>query len=68
MDADAAWDCARSAVDAALKRRSPWTVGITDTCEVLGRFTSEGTAEEFIATLPEYLTGRYFLDGPMEED
>lgn len=34
---------------------------------VLGRFKTEDEAAEFIETLPEYLTGRYGLDGPADD-
>lgn len=33
---------------------------------VLGSFDTENEAAEFIGTLPEYLSGRYSLDGPAD--
>ena len=45
---------------------NPYTVGITKTCEVLGRFPTEQLASEFIDTLDNYEDGRYYLDGPEE--
>lgn len=34
---------------------------------VLGRFATEDEAAAFIETLPEYLSGRYGLDGPADD-
>ena len=34
---------------------------------VLGRFDTEDEAATFIETLPDYLTGRYGLDGPADD-
>jgi hypothetical protein len=47
-------------------RRKPadWTVGVTATCQRLGRFGTHDEAAEFIETLPGYQGGIYYLDGP----
>jgi hypothetical protein len=42
-------------------------VAVGDRIPVLGRFTTQNEAAEFISTLPEYETGRYNLDGPRED-
>lgn len=44
-----------------------YIVGVTETCEVLGRFETEQEASEFIGTLSGHEDGRYYLDGPEAE-
>lgn len=43
-----------------------WVVGITETCERLGIFSSYEPAVDFIGTLPDHEDGRYYIDGPCE--
>jgi hypothetical protein len=42
----------------------PYSVGVTETCERLGRFKTEDHAAVFIGTLPDHEAGIYYLDGP----
>ncbi len=42
-------------------------VEVGQQCPILGKFDTEQEAAEFIGTLPDYLSGRYNLDGPNEE-
>jgi hypothetical protein len=44
-----------------------WVVGIVETCERLGIFSSSDDAAVWIGTLPGHEDGRYFLDGPCED-
>jgi hypothetical protein len=56
----------RTRIDAGL----PYCVAdttINGPAAVLGRFATEDAAASFIGTLPEYLTGRYALDGPADD-
>lgn len=43
-------------------------VPVGERATLLGRFDTELEAAQFIETLPEYLTGRYALDGPADGD
>jgi hypothetical protein len=40
------------------------TVGITETCDILGIFATARQASEFISTLPDHERGIYYLDAP----
>jgi hypothetical protein len=42
-----------------------WVVGVTETCTRLAIASSHDQASEYIATLPDYEDGRYYIDGPV---
>lgn len=44
-----------------------YVVGITETCERLGVFSTLSDAEEFIGRLPDHAAGIYYIDGPCRE-
>lgn len=46
----------------------PYVVGDTKSNMKPRRFDTEDAASEYIATLPDYQSGRYYLDGPSDDD